>query len=144
LGGYFEGEIEILELYAGLGAVLGHNFPFYLRFKGGKGIASTVGVVLIVCPQAIPVCLTVFLLCLWLSKYVSLGSILMSILLLIQVLLFNAYGILGVEGAAVWEFNALMLVFTTMAIIRHRANIVRLAKGTENKVGKKPEINETK
>ena len=136
--------VELLAIYAGLGAVLGHNFPFYLRFRGGKGIASTLGVVLVVCPQAIPVCLSVFLLCLWLSKYVSLGSILMSILLMIQVLLFNAYGILGVEGIAVWEFNALMLVFTVMAIIRHRANIVRLAKGTENKIGKKPEENKTK
>lgn len=135
----FEGDVKILEMYAGLGAVLGHNFPFYLKFKGGKGIACTVGVAFAVCPQAVPVCLTVFLLCLALSRYVSLGSILMAILFIIQVFLFNAYGILGLEGAAVVEFDVLAFIFGAMAVIRHKDNIVRLINGTENKIGKKVE-----
>lgn len=137
LGDSFEGDIKVLEMYAGLGAVLGHNFPFYLKFKGGKGIACTAGVAFAVCPAAVPVCLTVFLLCLALSQYVSLGSILMALLFIIQVFVFNFYGILGLEGAAVVEFNILTFIFGAMAIIRHKDNIVRLINGTENKIGKK-------
>lgn len=136
-GEAFDGDVKVLEMYAGLGAVLGHNYPCYLKFKGGKGIACTAGVIIAVCPAAVPVCLTVFLLCLWLTRYVSLGSILMAILLFIQVLLFNAYGILGVEEEYILEFNILTFVFSAMAIIRHRANIVRLVNGTENKFGGK-------
>ncbi|MBQ8626215.1 MAG: glycerol-3-phosphate 1-O-acyltransferase PlsY [Agathobacter sp.] len=137
LGDSFEGDIKVLEMYAGLGAVLGHNFPFYLKFKGGKGIACTAGVAFAVCPAAVPVCLTVFLLCLALSQYVSLGSILMALLFIIQVFVFNFYGILGLADNAVVEFNILAFVFGAMAIIRHKDNIVRLINGTENKIGKK-------
>ncbi len=134
--------IKVLELYAGMGAVLGHNFPFYLKFKGGKGIACTLAVAFTVCPGTVPVCLTVFFLCLALSKYVSLGSILMVLLFMIQVFVFNFYGVLGLEGSAIIEFNVLAFIFCAMAIIRHRENIVRLIKGTENKIGKKVEIKE--
>lgn len=137
LGDSFEGDIKILEMYAGLGAVLGHNFPFYLKFKGGKGIACTAGVAFAVCPAAVPVCLTVFLLCLALSQYVSLGSILMALLFIIQVFVFNFYGILGLDEVAILEFNILAFVFGAMAIIRHKDNIIRLINGTENKIGKK-------
>lgn len=137
LGPMFEGDIKLLEMYAGLGAVLGHNFPFYLKFKGGKGIACTAGVAFTVCTATAPVCLTVFLLCLALSGYVSLGSILMALLFIIQVFLFNAYGILGIAAESVIEFNILAFVFGAMAIIRHKDNIVRLMQGTENRFGKK-------
>ena len=137
LGDSFEGDIKVLEMYAGLGAVLGHNFPFYLKFKGGKGIACTAGVAFAVCPAAVPVFLTVFLLCLALSQYLSLGSILMELLFIIQVFVFNFYGILGLADNAVVEFNILAFVFGAMAIIRHKDNIVRLINGTENKIGKK-------
>lgn len=133
-------DITIIELYAGLGAVMGHNFPFYFKFKGGKGIACTAGVAFALFPAAVPVCLTVFALCIALSKYVSLGSIMMAILLVIQIFVFNFYGILGVPEASVSEFNILVLILGVLAIFQHRANIVRLCKGTENKVGQKVEI----
>ena len=135
----FTGDMKVLMMYAGFGAILGHNYPFYMNFKGGKGIATTSGVCFAVCPQAVPVCLTVFILCLVLSKYVSLGSILMILLFMIQIVMFNAYGILGIAGEDILEFNILALIFGMLAIYRHRANIVRLIKGTENKVGKKVE-----
>lgn len=133
----FTGDLNVIGMYAGLGVVLGHNFPFYMKFKGGKGIAATAGVCFALCPQTVPVCLTVFVLCLIFSKYVSLGSILMALLLVIQVFLFNAYGILGIAESNIWEFNILTLIFGAMAIYRHKANIVRLINGTENKIGQK-------
>ena len=133
-------EMTLLELYAGIGAILGHNFPFYLKFKGGKGIACTAGVVCAVCPAAVPVCFIVFVLCIVLSKYVSLGSIMMAILLVIQIFVFNFYGILGVPEASVFEFDALVLFLGVLAIFQHRSNLVRLFNGTENKIGQKAEI----
>ena len=133
-------DMTILELYAGLGAVMGHNFPFYFKFKGGKGIACTAGLAFTLFPGAVPVCLTVFVLCIALSKYVSLGSIMMAITLVLQIFVFNAYGILGVPESSVLEFDILVLVLGVLAIFQHRSNIVRLFKGTENKLGQRVEI----
>ena len=138
-GAYFEGDARVLGLYTGLGAVLGHNFPFYLKFKGGKGIACTAGVVFAVCPQAVPACLAVFVLCLWLTKYVSLGSILMAALFMIQVVEYNFMGALGLPAENILEYDILAIVFGVMAIWRHKANIGRLLAGTENNVGSKKE-----
>ena len=135
-------DMTLLELYAGLGAVLGHNFPFYFKFKGGKGIACTAGLAFALFPGAVPVCFVVFVLCIALSKYVSLGSIMMSILLVVQIFVFNYYGILGVPEASVYEFDALVLFLGVLAIFQHRSNLVRLFKGTENKLGQKAEIKE--
>ena len=138
--GSYPEQVRVLELYAGFGTVLGHNFPCYLKFKGGKGIACTAGLTFALFPGAVPVCLTVFVLCIALSKYVSLGSIMMSILLVIQIFVFNFYGILGVPETSVVEFDILVLVLGVLAIFQHRENIVRLFKGTENKLGQKAEI----
>lgn len=129
--------IRCIELYAGFGAVLGHNFPFYLGFKGGKGIACTSGVILAVCPLAAPICLVLFVGAVAITRYVSLGSILVVSAFLIQTLIFNAIGLLGIEGMYVIEFDVLAACFTAMAIWRHRANIKRLLNGTENKLGQK-------
>ena len=75
-GGRYEDNVKVLELYAGFGAVLGHNFPCYLGFKGGKGIACTSGMILAVFPQAAPICLVLFIVAVAATRYVSLGSIL--------------------------------------------------------------------
>ena len=135
-GKYPEG-VKLLQMYAGFGAVLGHNFPFYMNFKGGKGIACTSGVVLFVCPPAAPLCLALFIGALAITRYVSLGSILVVSAFLIQVICFNQMGILGVAPACILEFDIVTACFTAMAIWRHRSNIVRLLHGTENKFGQK-------
>jgi glycerol-3-phosphate acyltransferase PlsY len=126
--------VRLLELYAGFGAVLGHNFPFYLGFKGGKGIASTAGVILSVYPLAAIGCLIVFSVCLAISRYVSLSSILMVLTFMITALVANNLGYLDIAGERMMEFDILVICFTALAIWRHRANIVRLIHGNENKL----------
>ncbi len=129
--------VKVLELYAGFGAVLGHNFPFYLKFKGGKGIACTSGVILAVCPLAAPICLALFIILVATTRYVSLGSIVVVVAYLIQAVIFGQMGYLSIEAAYLPEFYIVSACFTAMALWRHRANIKRLLTGTENKFGVK-------
>lgn len=129
--------IKVLELYAGFGAVLGHNFPFYLKFQGGKGIACTSGMILAVCPAAAPICLVLFITSIALTRYVSLGSILVVTGYLIQVIVFGQKGWLGLDAAYLMEFYIVSACFTVMGLWRHKANIKRLLSGTENKFGMK-------
>lgn len=129
--------VKILGLYAGFGAVLGHNFPFYLKFKGGKGIACTSGMILAVCPLAAPICLFLFIVSIAITRYVSLGSILVVVSYLVQVIVFGQLGYLHIDAAYLPEFYIVSACFTAMALWRHRANIKRLLTGTENKFGMK-------
>jgi glycerol-3-phosphate acyltransferase PlsY len=133
---YPEG-VKVLELYAGFGTVLGHNFPCYLKFKGGKGIACTSGMILAVCPIAAPICLLLFIAAVAATRYVSLGSILVVLSYLVQVIIFGQLGYLHLEGALRIEFYIISACFTALALWQHRANIKRLLNGTENKFGMK-------
>ncbi len=135
--GSYADSILVIDLYAGFGAVLGHNFPFYMGFKGGKGIACTSGVILAVCPLAAPLCLLVFGVVVGVTRYVSLGSILVLILYLLQSVIFGQMGLLAITPEYLPEFYIVGACFAAMGLWRHRANIVRLAKGTENKFGGK-------
>ena len=125
--------VKILELYAGFGAVLGHNFPFYLKFKGGKGNTRTSGMILAVCPLAAPICLALFIGSIAITRYVSLGSILVVVSYLVQVIVFGQLGYLRIDAALLPEFYIVSACFTAMALWRHRSNIKRLLSGTENK-----------
>lgn len=135
--GSYPQQVKVLELYAGFGAVLGHNFPCYLKFKGGKGIACTSGMILAVCPLAAPICLTLFIASVAITRYVSLGSILVVIAYIIQVIAFGQMGYLGLESGYLPEFYVVSGCFVIMALWRHRENIKRLLTGTENKFGMK-------
>ena len=135
--GIYPETIRLLEIYAGFGTVLGHNFPFYLQFKGGKGIACTSGMILAVCPLAAPICLILFIGSIAITRYVSLGSILVVTAYLIQVVVFGQMGYLHMEAAYLPEFYIVSACFTVMAIWRHKENIKRLLNGTENKLGAK-------
>lgn len=132
-----------LFLYSGLGIILGHNFPFYLKFKGGKGIAASSGFVISLllfdkyCFMFTVVGVLSFFIVLFTTKYVSLGSIIGMTLIYIQFLIWSLLGWLPLCGFELIEGNIIVFVMSALAIIRHRSNIVRLLNGTERKIGQK-------
>jgi len=126
---------KLICMYAGFGAVLGHNYPFYLKFKGGKGIACTSAMILGICPLAAPICLIIFVTIVLTTHYVSLGSILVVLAFIIQVFVMYLNGWLGLSGSYANEYVIIAICFTALAIWRHRTNIVRLIQGNENKFG---------
>lgn len=133
----------LLFLYSGFGVVLGHNFPVYLKFKGGKGIAASSGVALslLLFPKHCWVFavfgLITFVSVTLLSKYVSLGSLVFISLFFIEFIVFGALGWLPLTQAARLEAYAILFCMTLLAFIRHRGNISRLMHGTERKIGQK-------
>ncbi len=126
--------IKILEAYAGLGAVLGHNFPVHLQFKGGKGIATTAGMMLAFCPPAVPVCLLLFVLSIFVKRYVSVGSLLVCLGFFVQTVWFGQHGWFQVPAGALTEIYFVVGIVCALGWIRHQSNIKRLLTGTENKV----------
>ena len=132
-------DIKILEAYAGLGAVLGHNFPVHLGFKGGKGIATTAGMMLAFCPLGVPICLVLFTLSIFVKRYVSVGSLLVCIGFFVQTVLFGQSGKLGAAAQSLTEIYIVVGIVCVLGLIRHQSNIRRLLSGTENKVFVKEE-----
>nr|WP_315051956.1 glycerol-3-phosphate 1-O-acyltransferase PlsY [uncultured Lachnoanaerobaculum sp.] len=124
-------------LYIGLGVVLGHNFPFYLGFKGGKGVASTAGIIMALDIRIAAVCLAIFIVIVAVTRYVSLASIVVMIIFIgmSHMLVKTSYGF--TDGTSPMEFRLLVVVIGLLSIFMHRANIKRLLSGTENKIGKK-------
>lgn len=129
--------LPLLGMYAAAGAILGHNFPVQLGFKGGKGIACTAGLVLTLGPIVTVLEASTFLLTVFLTRYVSLGSILVVIELVIDIVVLGQMGYYGMSQAHLIEFYMVCTALSLMAIYRHRANIGRLLKGTENKIFQK-------
>ncbi len=127
-------DISLLSLYAGFGAILGHNFPFYMNFKGGKGIAATAGILATMDWRMCVVCGIIFVGTVALTRYVSLGSILVVIAFFIMSVILGNAGDFTITAAHLPEFYALAAAIMVMGIWRHRANIVRLKNGTENKL----------
>ena len=124
-------------LYIGLGVILGHNYPFYLHFKGGKGIAATAGIILSIDWRLTVLCLAVFVLIVAVTRYVSLGSLVVSAILLAWNIYMGRCGAYGLSSVSSIEYGAVTAVIAAMAFWRHRANIVRLIHGNENKIGAK-------
>ena len=129
-----EGMEYLCVLYTATGAILGHNFPFYMQFKGGKGIASTFGLILSFHPWFIPVGVVLFLgVFLW-THYVSLGSLLIYAGFVAQMVIMGQRGYLGEISQNV--LNEMYLVsgfLLLMAYWKHRENIKRLLTGAERK-----------
>lgn len=122
---------ELLGLYTALGAVIGHTFPFYLHFKGGKGIAVLVGTILTFDWRIFLICVATFFLILAITRFVSLGSLVMEVEFVVWVALTRPGN---------WHMLALSAVFAVLAFYTHRENIKRLLHGTENKIGQKVNI----
>jgi len=115
----------VLPAAAGLAAILGHIYPVWLRFRGGKGVATACGVFSMLTPLAVPPALAIFCATVWLTKYISLGSVLASIAL---PPLAWAFGTSRPAAAAAFASSIII-------VSRHRSNIVRLTSGTERRLG---------
>lgn len=125
LGVWLGGDSDWVPVLCGLAAIAGHNWPIYFRFKGGKGIASTVGVMATLCFVPVLIAGLIAILIIAITRYVSLGSMLLVVLVPI---------ILAIGGwSAPYIWGA--VIIAVLAIARHRKNIVKLLNGTENKLG---------
>ena len=126
--------IYLLKLYAAAGAILGHNFPFYLGFKGGKGIAATAGLILAFHPTFLSVGVLVFFGIFFTTHYVSLGSLLVYAAFMIQITISGQMGLFqGMSRQHLFEMYGVAAFLTIMAYYKHRENIKRLLKGEERK-----------
>lgn len=121
------GGADFAPYMAGLGAILGHNFPLYFGFKGGKGVLTSLGVIIYLFWPAGVVSLSVALLLIALTRYVSLGSLVGAVLLPAAAFLTRAP-----EKYILFSFAVSLL-----ALLRHRENIKRLLNGSERKIGEK-------
>ena len=110
---------------AGLAAIVGHVYPVWLRFRGGKGVATACGAFSMLTPLAVPPALAIFAVVVWLTQYVSLGSVLAS-----MALPPIAYA-LGTPAPAVIAAAAA----SVLIVFRHRSNVSRVWLGTERRVG---------
>ncbi len=134
----------LLTLYAGAGVTLGHNFPFYMNFKGGKGIAVMAGLVVVnsfwhlpVSLLLIPVTLACFLVPVIVTRYISVGSLAAYTVFLIEMILMGQTGWFDMREAYCYELYVILGLMTALAWYRHKENLKRLAAGTENKFGSK-------
>jgi len=119
-------------MVGGISAVIGHNYPVYFGFKGGKGIFTSFAVALMMDWRIGLILLAVFIVVVALTRYVSLGSILAAIL-------FPVVSLIPVFEKSL-TFVSFSLIMAILAVVRHRANIVRILKGTESKLGEKRRI----
>ncbi|MCF0135875.1 MAG: glycerol-3-phosphate 1-O-acyltransferase PlsY [Lachnospiraceae bacterium] len=125
---------KALLLWAGVGAILGHNFPFYMQFKGGKGVAVMIGLYAAADPRMLLIAGIPALILLGLTRYVSLSSITYMVGLMVTSLIFYS----GIPGGL--EVILLTFLMAGTTVVRHHANIQRLLNGTERKLGQRVDI----
>lgn len=122
-------------MLAGIGCIVGHNYTVWLHFKGGKGIATSIGVLLAIVPIVIVlVILVVWVAVFFVWKYVSLASICAALSLPVAVLALFPF----VGHGNYWVLLVFSLIVAGLAVWRHRSNIDRLLHGKENRFGTKP------
>jgi glycerol-3-phosphate acyltransferase PlsY len=115
-----------IQLLTAILAILGHVFPLFANFKGGKGVATSLGIIIGIHPPAAGICLGVFLVVFILSKYVSLGAIITAISFpLLIIFLFNV--------DSIW-LRGFSILLGSVVVLTHKKNILRLVKGEESKM----------
>ena len=130
IGRYILGEVngvlEVGMMLGGLGAIIGHNFPIYFGFKGGKGVLTTAAIIAVLDPKIWLILFMVFLLVVIITRYISLGSIVCTLLLPVVIFVLKT----GNERnyMLIWG-----IVVAVSALVMHRQNIIRLIKGQESK-----------
>lgn len=115
--------VEVNQLIIGIFAVLGHTYPLFAKFKGGKAVATSGGIILGINPLLFVIMVLTFLLTLYISKYVSLSSMVTGVISTIVAIFFNDFGMV-----------TLLTLLTIFVFYRHRENIKRIKKGTEPKI----------
>ena len=127
--------LPLLSMYAGMGAVLGHNYPFYMKFKGGKGIAATAGLLLsTTTPVMVLICLAAFVGLVAATRYVSVGSLVVVVIYLLEIIYQGQTGVYKMADHYLYEMYGIAAFLMILAFFKHRENIKRLLKGTENKI----------
>ena len=118
-------------MLCGLACVIGHNWPVFFGFRGGKGVATTGGVLLYCFPVPALICIAITVLVIWIWRYISVGSMLLVV----------SFTVLSCFHFFIPDTNACVIVWASilmvMCVARHHANISRLFRGTENKLGHK-------
>ena len=127
--------LKLLEVYAALGTILGHNYPFYMKFRGGKGIAASAGLLIALGPIFFLVGILTFLVTFLTTAYVSLGSLLAYIVVFIEIIICGEYGYFDfpaeINRQCLTEFYLVFGVMFVIAFFRHRENIKRLLRHQE-------------
>lgn len=129
IGKWLAPEHDWVAVASGVAAVVGHNWPVFFKFKGGKGVATTIGVALTLSFWATFAAIVIIVIIIAITRYVSLGSLVFALLLPTFIWLF--YDPLRLE---VWLAS---LAFALFTFVRHKQNIVKLVRGQENKLGAK-------
>ena len=125
---------ELLLQIAGIAVVLGHTFPIFFGFKGGKGVATSLGVLLMSNWQIGLICLVFELILMILTRMVSLGSCAAAVLFPVLTLFINDHYTVLTEGKSGSVYFIYSVILAVIVLFNHRSNIKRLLNGTENKI----------
>lgn len=129
---------SVVHITTAMAAILGHNYTFWLGFKGGKGIATTGGAILPVMPYALVAAVLGWMIVLKVSRYVSLASIAAALIIPATLVIQSL-----ITGHWEWNIFGFGMFVCLLAIWKHRSNIGRLWRGEENRFGKKPSTSDT-
>ncbi len=128
---------ELLVQIAGIAVVIGHTFPIFFRFKGGKGVATSLGILLMSNWQIGLICLVFALVLMVLTRMVSLGSCAAAVLFPVLTLFINDNYMVLTEGKKGTTYFVYSVILAIIVLFNHRSNIKRILNGTENKIGSK-------